>query len=320
MPETFLSIDALLERMVARSASDLHVTVGTPPAMRVNGALERYQDVPDLSPEDTHQMLYRILSTEQQKLLEINRQIYFAHSIPGLARFLVNVFFQRGTLGAAFRLTPADIKTLEELGIPTALHALTEKPRGLVLITGPTGSGKSTTLAALIDEINRKRSEHILTIEDPVEFVHRHKRCIVNQREIGPDASSFAEALRAALREDPDVILLGEMRDLETISTAITAAETGHLVFATLHTQDAPQTIDRIIDAFPAHQQQQIRVQLSTTLQGVVTQQLLQTWDGRARTAAAEVMVATPAIRNLIREAKVHQIYSSMQAGARFGM
>src|SRR6266700_2662639 len=210
MPETFLSIDALLERMVARSASDLHVTVGTPPAMRVNGALERYQDVPDLSPEDTHQMLYRILSTEQQKVLEINRQIDFAHSIPGLARFRVNVFFQRGTLGAAFRLIPADIKTLEELGIPTALHALTEKPRGLVLVTGPTGSGKSTTLAALIDEINRKRSEHILTIEDPVEFVHRHKRCIVNQREIGPDASSFAEALRAALREDPDVILRGE--------------------------------------------------------------------------------------------------------------
>ncbi len=233
MPETFLSIDALLERMVARNASDLHVTVGTPPAMRVNGTLERYQDVPDLSPEDTHQMLYRVLSTEQQKLLEINRQIDFAHSIPGLARFRVNVFFQRGTLGAAFRLIPADIKTLEELGIPTALHALTEKPRGLVLITGPTGSGKSTTLAALIDEINRKRSEHILTIEDPVEFVHRHKRCIVNQREIGADATSFAEALRAALREDPDVILLGEMRDLETISTAITAAETGHLVFAT---------------------------------------------------------------------------------------
>jgi twitching motility protein PilT len=320
MPETFLSIDALLERMVARSASDLHVTVGTPPAMRVNGALERYQDVPDLSPEDTHQMLYRILSTEQQKLLEINRQIDFAHSIPGLARFRVNVFFQRGTLGAAFRLIPADIKTLEELGIPTALHALTEKPRGLVLVTGPTGSGKSTTLAALIDEINRKRSEHILTIEDPVEFVHRHKRCIVNQREIGPDASSFAEALRAALREDPDVILLGEMRDLETISTAITAAETGHLVFATLHTQSAPSTVDRIIDAFPAAQQEQVRVQLAVTLQGICTQALLPTQGGTGRVPALEILFPDDAVRNLIRQGKVEQVYSVMQTGTAKGM
>ena len=320
MPETFLSIDALLERMVARSASDLHVTVGTPPAMRVNGALERYQDVPDLSPEDTHQMLYRILSTEQQKVLEINRQIDFAHSIPGLARFRVNVFFQRGTLGAAFRLIPADIKTLEELGIPTALHALTEKPRGLVLVTGPTGSGKSTTLAALIDEINRKRSEHILTIEDPVEFVHRHKRCIVNQREIGPDASSFAEALRAALREDPDVILLGEMRDLETISTAITAAETGHLVFATLHTQSAPSTVDRIIDAFPAAQQEQVRVQLAVTLQGICTQALLPTQGGTGRVPALEILFPDDAVRNLIRQGKVEQVYSVMQTGTAKGM
>jgi len=320
MPETFLSIDALLERMVARNASDLHVTVGTPPAMRVHGALERYQDVPDLSPEDTHQMLYRILSTEQQKLLEINRQIDFAHSIPGLARFRVNVFFQRGTLGAAFRLIPADIKTLEELGIPTTLHALTEKPRGLVLVTGPTGSGKSTTLAALIDEINRKRSEHILTIEDPVEFVHRHKRCIVNQREIGPDASSFAEALRAALREDPDVILLGEMRDLETISTAITAAETGHLVFATLHTQSAPSTVDRIIDAFPAAQQEQVRVQLAATLQGICTQALLPTPGGTGRVPALEILFPDDAVRNLIRQGKVEQVYSVMQTSMAKGM
>jgi twitching motility protein PilT len=320
MPETFLSIDALLERMVARNASDLHVTVGTPPAMRVHGALERYQDVPDLSPEDTHQMLYRILSTEQQKLLEINRQIDFAHSIPGLARFRVNAFFQRGTLGAAFRLIPADIKTLEELGIPTTLHALTEKPRGLVLVTGPTGSGKSTTLAALIDEINRKRSEHILTIEDPVEFVHRHKRCIVNQREIGPDASSFAEALRAALREDPDVILLGEMRDLETISTAITAAETGHLVFATLHTQSAPSTVDRIIDAFPAAQQEQVRVQLAATLQGICTQALLPTPGGTGRVPALEILFPDDAVRNLIRQGKVEQVYSVMQTSTAKGM
>src|SRR3954454_7591642 len=320
MPETFLSIDALLERMVARNASDLHVTVGTPPAMRVHGVLERYEDVPALTPEDTHQMLYRILSTEQQKLLEINRQIDLAHSIPGLARFRVNVFFQRGTLGAAFRLIPADIKTLEELGIPSALHSLTEKPRGLVLITGPTGSGKSTTLAALIDEINRKRSEHILTIEDPVEFVHRHKRCIVNQREIGPDASSFAEALRAALREDPDVILLGEMRDLETISTAITAAETGHLVFGTLHTQSAPSTVDRIIDAFPAAQQAQVRVQLAGTLEGVCTQALLPTPDGEGRVAALEILFPDDAVRNLIRQGKVEQIYSVMQTGTGRGM
>jgi len=320
MPETFLSIDALLERMVARNASDLHVTVGTPPAMRVHGALERYQDVPDLSPEDTHQMLYRILSTEQQKLLEINRQIDFAHSIPGLARFRVNVFFQRGTLGAAFRLIPADIKTLEELGLPTTLHALTEKPRGLVLVTGPTGSGKSTTLAALIDEINRKRPEHILTIEDPVEFVHRHKRCIVNQREIGPDASSFAEALRAALREDPDVILLGEMRDLETISTAITAAETGHLVFATLHTQSAPSTVDRIIDAFPAAQQEQVRVQLAATLQGICTQALLPTPGGTGRVPALEILFPDDAVRNLIRQGKVEQVYSVMQTSTAKGM
>jgi twitching motility protein PilT len=320
MPETFLAIDALLERMVARNASDLHVTVGTPPAMRVHGALERCQDVPDLSPEDTHQMLYRILSTEQQKLLEINRQIDFAHSIPGLARFRVNVFFQRGTLGAAFRLIPADIKTLEELGLPTVLHALTEKPRGLVLVTGPTGSGKSTTLAALIDEINRKRSEHILTIEDPVEFVHRHKRCIVNQREIGPDATSFAEALRAALREDPDVILLGEMRDLETISTAITAAETGHLVFATLHTQSAPSTVDRIIDAFPAAQQEQVRVQLAVTLQGICTQALLPTPGGTGRVPALEILFPDDAVRNLIRQGKVEQVYSVMQTGTSKGM
>src|SRR6058998_51095 len=320
MPETFLSIDALLERMVARSASDLHVTVGTPPAMRVNGALERYQDVPDLSPEDTHQMLYRILSTEQQKVLEINRQIDFAHSIPGLARFRVNVFFQRGTLGAAFRLIPADIKTLEELGIPSALHSLTEKPRGLVLVTGPTGSGKSTTLAALIDEINRKRAEHILTVEDPVEFVHKHKRCIVNQREIGPDAPSFGEALRAALRQDPDVILVGEMRDLETISTALTAAETGHLVFGTLHTQSAPSTIDRIVDVFPPEGQEQVRIMIANSLQGVVTQTLLPTADGAGRVPALEILLPDDAVRNLIRQGKVEQIYSVMQTNTSRGM
>src|SRR5437867_4363320 len=292
MPETLYSIDDLLEQMVARNASDLHITVGAHPVVRVRGRLEPLQEIPPLTAETSQQLLYRILSTEQQKQLEISRQIDLAHSIPGLARFRVNVYWQRETLGAAFRLIPTEIKTLEELGIPSSLHSLTEKPRGLVLVTGPTGSGKSTTLAALIDEINRKRSEHILTIEDPVEFVHRHKHCIVNQREIGPDAPSFAEALRAALRQDPDVILLGEMRDLETIGTALTAAETGHLVFATLHTQDAPQSVDRVIDAFPAHQQQQIRVQLAASLQGIVTQQLAPLPGGQGRAVAAQTLLA----------------------------
>src|SRR5207237_1031731 len=320
MPETLLSIDALLERMVALHASDLHVTVGSAPVVRVNGTLQPLEGTEPLTPEQTHQLLYRILSTEQQKNLEVDRQIDMAHSIPGVARFRVNVYFQRETLGAAFRLIPADIKTLEELGIPSSLHALTEKPRGLVLITGPTGSGKSTTLAALIDEINRKRAEHILTIEDPVEFVHRHKRCIVNQREIGPDAPSFSEALRAALREDPDVILLGEMRDLETIGTAITAAETGHLVFATLHTQSAPSTVDRIIDAFPGAQQEQVRVQLAGTLEGVCTQALIPTADGNGRVPALEILFPDDAVRNLIRQGKVEQVYSVMQTGTSKGM
>jgi twitching motility protein PilT len=320
MPETLLSIDALLERMVALGASDLHITVGSRPVVRVNGTLQPLEGTEPFAPTETHQLLYRILSTEQQKTLEVKRQIDLAHSIPGLARFRVNVYFQRETVGAAFRLIPAEIKTLEELGIPTSLHGLTERPRGLVLITGPTGSGKSTTLAALIDEINRKRHEHILTIEDPVEFVHRHKKCIVNQREIGPDTPSFAEGLRAALRQDPDVILLGEMRDLETIGTAITAAETGHLVFATLHTQSAPSTVDRIIDAFPGAQQEQIRVQLAGTLEGIVTQALLKTSDGAGRVAALEVLYPDDAVRNLIRQGKVEQIYSVMQTGTSKGM
>ena len=299
--------------MVARDASDLHVTVGTPPVIRVRGEIERVDEYGPLTPEDTQELLYRILSSEQQKNLEIKRQLDFSHSIPGLARFRVNVYFQRESIGAAFRLIPAEIKTLEELGLPATLHQLAEKPRGLVLVTGPTGSGKSTTLAAIIDEINRNRSEHILTIEDPIEFLHRHKRCIVNQREIGPDAVSFGEALRAALRQDPDVILVGEMRDLETISTALTAAETGHLVFGTLHTQSAPSTIDRIIDVFPAEQQEQIRIQIASSLQGVVTQALLPTADGMGRVPALEVLLPDDAVRNLIRQGKVEQVYSVMQ-------
>jgi twitching motility protein PilT len=315
-----LSIDTLLEQTVALNASDLHVTAGTPPAIRVRGHIQPLESVPALSADDLQQLLYRILSSEQQKHLEIKRQIDMAYSVPGLARFRVNVYFQRGTLGAAFRLIPHELKTLEELGLPSGLQLLTEKPRGIVLVTGPTGSGKSTTLAAMIDEINRTRSEHILTIEDPIEFLHRHKRCIVNQREIGPDAVSFADALRGALRQDPDVILLGEMRDLETIGTALTAAETGHLVFGTVHTQSAPSTIDRLIDVFPATQQEQIRIQIAATLQGVVTQNLLPTADGKGRVPAIEILLPDDAVRNLIRQAKVEQIYSVMQTATGRGM
>jgi len=317
---TTYTIDDLLETMVALGASDLHVTVGSHPVIRLNGSLERLDQFPRLSADDSQRLLYRILSTEQQKHLEINRQIDVSYSIPGLARFRVNVYFQRESLGGAFRMIPAELKTLEDLGLPTQLHELSKKPRGLVLVTGPTGSGKSTTLAAVVDEINRTRDDHIMTIEDPIEFLHRHKRCIVNQREIGPDAVSFADALRGALRQDPDVILLGEMRDLETISTAITAAETGHLVFATLHTQDAPSTIDRLIDVFPAAQQEQIRVQLAATIQGIVTQTLLPTVDGKGRVAALEILLPDDAVRNLIRQAKVEQIYSVMQTNTGRGM
>jgi twitching motility protein PilT len=314
------TIDDLLETMVALGASDLHVAVGSHPAIRLNGRLERLEQFPRLLADDTQRLLYRILSTEQQKNLEINRQIDVSYSIPGLARFRVNVYFQRESLGGAFRMIPAELKTLEDLGLPSQLHELSKKPRGLVLVTGPTGSGKSTTLAAVVDEINRTRDDHIMTIEDPIEFLHRHKRCIVNQREIGPDAVSFADALRGALRQDPDVILLGEMRDLETISTAITAAETGHLVFATLHTQDAPSTIDRLIDVFPAAQQEQIRVQLAATIQGIVTQTLVPTIDGKGRVAALEILLPDDAVRNLIRQAKVEQIYSVMQTNTGRGM
>src|SRR2546423_13979180 len=319
MPVSY-SIDDLLEQMVARNASDLHVTTETPPVIRVRGSIERLDGYEPLTSEDTQQLLYRILSSERQKHLEIKRQLDFSHSIPGLARFRVNVYFQKESLAAAFRLIPQELKTLEELGIPAALHELTEKPRGIVLVTGPTGSGKSTTLAAIVDEINRNRAEHILTVEDPVEFVHKQKRCIVNQREIGPDAISFSEALKAALRQDPDVILVGEMRDLETISTALTAAETGHLVFGTLHTQSAPLTIDRIIDVFAPEQQEQVRIMIANSLQAVVTQALLPTSNGVGRVAALEILLPDDAVRNLIRQAKIEQVYSVMQPKPAFGM
>jgi twitching motility protein PilT len=314
------SIDELLGAMVERNASDLHLTAGSPPVIRINGRLERLADTQPLTPEQLRTLIYRILSTEQQNVLETRRQIDFSHSIPGVARFRVNTYFQRDSVGAAFRLIPDQIKTLDELGIPSRLYDLGDLPRGLVLVTGPTGSGKSTTLASLLDHINHTRQEHILTIEDPIEFLHHHGTCIVNQREIGPDATTFAEALRAALRQDPDVILVGEMRDLETIATALTAAETGHLVFATLHTQSAPTTIDRVIDVFPAEQQGQVRVQLASTLHGVVTQNLVPTADGLGRTAALEVLVPDDAVRNLIRQAKVEQIYSVMQTSTSRGM
>src|SRR6266511_794844 len=320
MQHSLLNIDDLLQQTVALGASDLHITVGTPPAVRVRGHLARLDNVEPFDAEGTQTLLYRILSSEQQKDLELKRQIDLAYEVPGVARFRVNVYFQREALGAAFRQIPTDIKTLEELGLPASLHELGTKPRGLVLVTGPTGSGKSTTLAAIIDEINRTRADHILTIEDPIEFVHKHKGCIVNQREIGVDALSFAEGLRAALRQDPDVILVGEMRDLETISTALTAAETGHLVFGTLHTQSAPSTIDRIIDVFPAEQQGQVRTQLASTLQGVVTQSLLPTADGAGRIAALEILFPDDAVRNLIRQGKVEQVYSVMQTNTSRGM
>jgi twitching motility protein PilT len=319
MPDAF-SIDTLLEQMVAHNASDLHVTVGSKPVLRLRGHLHRMESLPVLTAEDTRHLLYRITSTEQQKQLELNRQLDMSYSIPGVARFRVNLYSQRESLAGAFRLIPTELKTLEELGMPQSLYGLCAKPRGLVLVTGPTGSGKSTTLSALIDEINRTRSDHIITIEDPIEFLHRHKSCVVNQREIGPDATSFADALRGALRQDPDVILLGEMRDLETISTALTAAETGHLVFATLHTQDASSTVDRLIDVFPAAQQGQIRTQIAGSLQGVVTQALLPTADGTGRVPAVEILFPDDAVRNLIRQAKVEQVYSIMQTGTSRGM
>jgi twitching motility protein PilT len=313
-------VQELLGHVLEQDASDLHLTAGTPPTLRVHGDLKRLEDYGPMEPEELRRMIYAILTQQQRERLEQDLELDMSYSLPGKARFRVNVYFQRDAIGAAFRLIPFAIRNIAELGLPEQVIDFARLPRGMVLVTGPTGSGKSTTLAALVDVVNSERPVHIMTVEDPIEYLHRHKLSVVNQREVGADTHSFAAALKHVLRQDPDVILVGEMRDLETIQTAVTAAETGHLVFATLHTQDAPQTIDRIIDAFPSHQQQQIRVQLSTTLQGIITQQLLQTFDGRGRVVAAEILVATPAIRNLIRESKIHQIYSAMQAGARYGM
>jgi twitching motility protein PilT len=313
-------IPELLGALLDHEGSDLHLTAGAPPVVRVHGELERIEGYPALSPRALQGMIYAILPQKLRERFEQELELDMSYSLPGRARFRVNVYMQRDAIGAAFRVIPFEIKAIEDLGLPSVVADLARFQRGFVVVTGPTGSGKSTTLASMVDVVNTERKGHIMTVEDPIEFLHKHKSCIVNQREVGADTHGFASALKHVLRQDPDVILVGEMRDLETISTAITAAETGHLVFATLHTQDAPQTIDRIIDVFPPHQQQQVRVQLATTLMGVVTQQLIPTQDGKGRVAAIEVLVTTPAIRNLVREGKVHQIYSAMQAGGRFGM
>lgn len=317
--EQFSKIDELLKEAAKKKASDLHLTVGIQPAFRINGKLV-FSEHNRLSPNDTREMFDSITNDNQKAHFLEYGEVDFSYSLSGYGRFRVNAFRQRGTIAIVLRLVADRIPTLEDLGHPDILKTLALKPRGLVLVTGPTGSGKSTTLAAMINLINQTQYSHIITMEDPVEYLHRHNKSIVNQREVNTDSLSFGNALRAALREDPDVILVGEMRDAETVSTAITAAETGHLVFATLHTCDAAQTVDRIIDTFPPHQQQQVKVQLSMTLQGIIAQQLLPRKDGDGRIAALEIMIATPAIRNLIREGKTHHIISSIQTGAKMGM
>jgi twitching motility protein PilT len=309
-----VSLPDLLKTTVEMKASDLHLTVNTPPQVRVDGKLQRLP-LPELTPADTKQLAYSVLTDAQKKRFEETMELDCAFGIRGLARFRCNVFSQRGSVAAVYRLIPEHIRSFEDLGLPSIIGKFAEAPRGLVLVTGPTGSGKSTTLAAVLDKINTERQEHILTIEDPIEYIHSHKGCIVNQREVHADTEGFGAALRAALREDPDVVLIGEMRDLQTVEAALRIAETGHLTFATLHTNSAAQTINRIIDVFPAHQQSQIRTQLSLVLEGVVCQALLPRASGHGRTVALEILVPTSAIRNLIREDKIHQIYGSMQAG-----
>jgi len=314
------TLNALLKTMVEQGGSDLHVTTNSPPQVRIDGKL-RQLNMPPMTPTETKQISYSILTDIQKHRLEEDLEIDFSFGIKGLARFRANVFHQRGAVAAVFRTIPYEIRSFRELGLPGVVERICEKPRGLVLVTGPTGSGKSTTLAAMLDKVNRERSEHIITIEDPVEYLHSHKSCLVNQRELHADTHSFAAALRAALRQDPDVVLIGEMRDLETVESALRIAETGHLTFATLHTNSAAQTINRIIDVFPAHQQAQVRAQLSLVLEGILCQTLLPKVSGKGRVMAMEILVPNAAIRNLIREDKVHQIYGMMQTGqAKYGM
>jgi len=314
------SLHELLKEMVKRGATDLHVTTGSPPQIRINGTLTPMDSAP-LSPNDTKHLCYSILTEAQKHRFEEDSELDLSFGIKGLSRFRANIFLQRGAPAAAFRLIPYKILTFEELGLPPIVNELVQKPRGLVLVTGPTGSGKSTTLASMINKINEDRHEHIITIEDPIEYLHKHKGCLVNQREVGADTKSFKNALKYILRQDPDVVLIGEMRDIETIEAALVTAETGHLAFATLHTNSCVQTINRIVDVFPPYQQSQIRAVLSFVLEGVISQTLIPKMGGDGRALALEVMVPNPAIRNLIREDKIHQIYSQMQVGqAKFGM
>jgi twitching motility protein PilT len=314
------NLRSLLEEMIQKDASDLHITAAERPKLRVDGDIVDSSVVEVLTPKDTLQLAYSVLTENQKKRFETEDELDFSFGIQNLARFRGNVFKQRGCVAMVIRMIPFNVRTFQELGLPPVIAKLAERPRGLILVTGPTGSGKSTTLAAIIDKINKERKGHIITVEDPIEFIHRHQSCLVNQREIGTDTKTFAAALKYALREDPDVILVGEMRDLETVGAALTIAETGHLVLATLHTNSAAESINRVIDVFPSNQQSQVRAQLAFVLEGVITQTLLPRLKGRGRSMAAEIMVATPAIRALIRDDKVHQIYSAMQSGKKFGM
>jgi twitching motility protein PilT len=315
-----VNLRVLLEEMIERDASDLHITAGERPKLRIDGDIQNSKLEFLMSPKDTLQLAYSVLTENQKKRFEMDDELDFSFGIQNLARFRGNCFKQRGCVSMVIRQIPFSIKTFDDLKLPDVIRKMAERPRGLVLVTGPTGSGKSTTLAAMIDKINKERKGHIITVEDPIEFIHKHQGCIVNQREVGTDTKSFQASLKYALRQDPDVILIGEMRDLDTIQAALTISETGHLAFATLHTNSAAEAINRIIDVFPSHQQSQVRAQLAFVLEGVITQTLLPKAKGKGRAMAAEILVCTPAVRALIRDDKIHQIYSTMQSGKKFGM